>query len=163
MNDQTIISIAGLISTIFTGIMAYFMLRLKQKADKAEVKVEQVAEKLVLTEQATDAKLKDIAVVVDATHKLSNSKMGIALRTAKDLTRRLAEISKDPKDIASADQAEAQYNEHQRQQEKVDAVFPDGIPPASKTGESVVKIPTPAFTPEQMVELSRMFKKEKAW
>lgn len=135
MSDQTTISIVGavtgLIGTIFSGVMVYFMARLKQKADSAAVEVKQVADKLVVTEKATDAKLQDIAVVVDATHKLSNSKMGIALRTARDLTRRLAEISNDPNDLILAKEAKAQYDEHQRQQERVDAAFPGGIPSAS--------------------------------
>lgn len=135
MSDQTTISIVGavtgLIGTIFSGVMVYFMARLKQKADSAAVEVKQVADKLVVTEKATDAKLQDIAVVVDATHKLSNSKMGTALRTARDLTRRLAEISNDPNDLILAKEAKAQYDEHQRQQERVDAAFPAGIPSAS--------------------------------
>lgn len=139
MSEQTTISIvgavAGLIGTIFSGVMAYFMLRLKQKADLAAVEVKEVADKLVVTEKATDAKLQAISVVADATHKLSNSKMGNALRINKNVTRRLAELSKDIADATLADEAELQYDEHQRQQSKVDEAFPDGIPPASSKGK----------------------------
>lgn len=139
MSEQTTISIvgavAGLIGTIFSGVMAYFMLRLKQKADLAAVEVKEVADKLVVTENATDAKLQAISVVADATHKLSNSKMGNALRINKNVTRRLAELSKDIADATLADEAELQYDEHQRQQSKVDEAFPEGIPPASSKGK----------------------------
>lgn len=139
MSEQTTISIvgavAGLIGTIFSGVMAYFMLRLKQKADLAAVEVKEVADKLVVTEKATDAKLQAISVVADATHKLSNSKMGNALRINKNVTRRLAELSKDIADATLADEAELQYDEHQRQQSKVDEAFPEGIPPASSKGK----------------------------
>lgn len=139
MSEQTTISIvgavAGLIGTIFSGVMAYFMLRLKQKADLAAIEVKEVAKKLVVTEKATDAKLQAISVVADATHKLSNSKMGNALRINKNVTRRLAELSKDIADATLADEAELQYDEHQRQQSKVDEAFPEGIPPASSKGK----------------------------
>lgn len=146
MNDQTVSSVVvpvvGLVSTIFTGIMAYLMLRLKQKADAAAVEVKQVAKRLAITEKSRDAKLEEnkdkleaLSVVADATHKLSNSKMGNALRINKNVTRRLAELSKDVADATLADEAELQYDEHQRQQSKVDAAFPEGIPPASSKGK----------------------------
>lgn len=142
MSDQSIASIIALVGTIFTGIMAYLMLRFNRKADAAAVEVKQVARRLAITEKSTDAKLEEnkdklekLSVVADATHKLSNSKMGNALRINKNVTRRLAELSKDIADATLADEAELQYDEHQRQQSKVDEAFPEGIPPASSKGK----------------------------
>lgn len=127
MSDQ----IPILIGTIFTGMMGYFMLRQEHRARAAAIEVQRVADRLAVTDSATDAKLKNIARVVDVTHTLSNSKMGEALLTISKLSQRLAVISNNPTDAALAEEAKKKYEAHQRQQDKVDKEFPEGIPPAS--------------------------------
>lgn len=135
IEDRTIgivlVAVVGLLGTVFTTMMGYFMRRADHRAAAEKVQVQLVAERLAASDRINELKLQNIANVVDATHTLSNSKMGNALRINKIATRRLAELSKDPADWETAKEAELQYDEHQRQQAKVDKAFPDGIPPAS--------------------------------
>lgn len=135
IEDKTIgivlVAVVGFLGTVFTGMMTYFMRRSDQRAEAKKLEVQLVADRLAASDKINELKLQNIANVVDATHTLSNSKMGNALRINKIVTKRLAELSKDPADMEIAKEAELQYNEHQKQQAKVDKKFPEGIPPAS--------------------------------
>lgn len=139
MSDQVIISliggVIGLIGTIFTGVMVYFMAKLKSQADKtavevakAAVEVGNVATKLESTTIVSDQKLNAIAKVADATHKLTNSNMGIQLRLTAGMARRVADLTGKSKDIHAADEADQLCKEHQTQQDKVDEKYPGGVP-----------------------------------
>lgn len=138
MDDKIVDAILVFLGTVFTGMMAYFMAKLNSGATKAAEKVQVVADKLVVADRQTatklaenEAKLQAISVVADITHALSNSKMLRALDINRKVTKRLAEMTKDPVDAALAEQAETQYQEHKSQQDKVDKKYPAGVPDAS--------------------------------
>lgn len=109
MSDSVIMfnSVVGLLSTIFTGAMAYLMLRLKLKTD-------------------------NIAKVTDATHRLSNSMYGRILRINWTLAGRIFELTNDPNDKKIADEALVAFNEHNKQQAQVDLAYPEGIKESSR-------------------------------
>jgi len=124
MSDVTQIVIASLalVTTIFTGVMAYLMAKLNNKATaaavkvdevavaadktdkkvdqvaiqatKAATKVEAVATALVEQNDATSAKLDGLATVAHDTHTLVNSNMAVQLRLNSVVTRRLADMTK---------------------------------------------------------------------
>ncbi len=155
MSEQAITSIVtavfGLLGTIFTGIMVYYMAKLKAsneraavqaenvavQAAKVAVEVQHVATKLESTATAADAKQNAVAKVVDGIHTLVNNAMGIQLKRVAMLSRRWADAAKaDPSksisEISSAeseaDEDERLLKEHQGQQGLVDAKYPTGIP-----------------------------------
>lgn len=118
MSDQVIISliggVIGLISIIFGGVLTYLTAKLNKKTEKAAL--------------VTEVKLDAIAKVADATHKLTNSNMGIQLRLTAGMARRVADLTGKPKDIQAADEADLLSKEHQTQQDKVDEKYPGGVP-----------------------------------
>lgn len=63
----------------------------------------------------------DIKVVTTDTHGLVNSNMGIQLQLNAALSRRIAELTKDPADIAAALESLKVYEAHIAKQAKVDA------------------------------------------
>jgi len=133
MSDNVIMfnSAIGLCGTIFTGVMVYFMARLKNQADKAAIEVKNVAANLTETSAKTESKLNNIAKVTDATHKLSNSMMGVQLRLYSVATQKIADLTRGnpgaENDQLIADEALRQFQEHERQQAQVDAAHPEGI------------------------------------
>lgn len=131
MSDQVIISLAssavGLIGTIFTAIMVYFMARLKTQADKAAVEVKHVADTLSVTSTKTETKLNNIAKVTDATHKLSNSMYGRLLRVVWVLSERIYQLTGVESDKKLAEEAKRDFDSHEKQQAQVDAAYPEGI------------------------------------
>jgi hypothetical protein len=62
-----------------------------------------------------------LAVVVRDTHTLVNNNMAIQLRLNKVVTRRLADVTRDPQDEQVADEAAGRYDDHMKKQAKVDA------------------------------------------
>lgn len=66
-------------------------------------------------------KAEEIKKVGEAVHVLVNSNMGIQLKISAIALRRLAEISKSPKDKEAAKLAEAAFADHELKQAKVDA------------------------------------------
>jgi hypothetical protein len=61
------------------------------------------------------------ATVVEKVHTLVNSQMGATLNVARLATKRTAEVTKHPSDLAVAEEAERAYQEHQKKQATVDA------------------------------------------
>jgi hypothetical protein len=125
------------LGTVFTGVMAYLMARLNQKqaaaavevqkvavhAQTAAVKVAEVKDVLVTTQESTDRKLVAIAAVGEKTLAYVNSAMGRALHTNMLSTRTASDAS--PGDVALAhvaDEAKRLYEEHERAQRKVDEI-----------------------------------------
>lgn len=124
MTDQNIttvvVAVAGFLTTVATSMAAYFMLRLKQRGDSAAVEAEHLRKSL-----------NSVAVVVDATHKLTNSNMGIQLQLVASALRRVADLTRDPNDDKIALNAEARYKSHQASQAAVDSEYPKGVPDAN--------------------------------
>lgn len=125
MSDQVVIvnAVIAFLGTVFTGVMVYYMAKLKAGAEKAAVILEK-------TTSVADTKLNAIAKVADATHKLTNSNMGVQLRLTAGMARRVADLTGNPKDVQAADEAEQLCKEHQTQQDKVDEKYPGGVPDA---------------------------------
>jgi hypothetical protein len=59
--------------------------------------------------------------VVEKVHTLVNSQMGSTLNVARLATKRTAEVTGHPSDVAVAQEAERAYQEHQKKQAEVDA------------------------------------------
>jgi hypothetical protein len=69
----------------------------------------------------SERKLDGLAVVTDKTHTLVNSNMGVQLKLNALVSRRLADLTRDPADITAAELAERLYHEHQGKQAVVDS------------------------------------------
>lgn len=130
MSDQVLIanSVIALIGTIFSGVMVYLMARLKTKTEKAAVEVKAVATKLDKKSTVAEEKLNAIAKVADATHKLTNSNMGVQLRISAVQARRISDLTRDKADALAAIEAETLLLEHQTNQDRVDEKYPGGVP-----------------------------------
>lgn len=100
MSDNLTISIItgllALFSTIFTGVMAYFIRGLELKS--------------MLTQRT-----------VEAVHTLVNANMGAQLKISAIALRRLSIISGSNDDRAAADLADKLYDEHNVKQAVVDS------------------------------------------
>jgi hypothetical protein len=134
-NVQIAAMFFSFLTTVFTGVMGYYLLKLKGGQDKAAVEqgktageVATVKTTLADTTAAQDRKLDDIAAVghdtartAEAVHTLVNSNMGTALHVNKVVTRRLADLTQDRTDEIAANLAEKMYAEHQTKQATVDA------------------------------------------
>jgi len=86
----------ALIGMMFAGVMSYLSMRINSKMDDAKV-------------------------VQDATHDLVNHNLGVQLKLVSDLSRRIAELTKTPSDIAVATEALRIYQDHVRKQNFLDA------------------------------------------
>lgn len=131
----------GFLTAVATGIIGVYMVKANQKAEAAAVEVEQVkvaaaasdkkvdavADTLLRTTitasevaEKHDAKLNDIAKTGEKTHTLVNSNMGVQLRLNAVLSRRLADMTKEPADIDAANLAEQLLSAHEGKQSIVD-------------------------------------------
>jgi hypothetical protein len=97
------------------------------KAEQAKVAVEEVASRaeeakvtLASNTSRADAKLDDIARTGEKTHTLVNSNMAVQLKLNAAVTRRLADLTKDPIDEEAANLAEKLSHEHETKQTVVD-------------------------------------------
>jgi len=86
-------------------------------ASHAADKVAQVAKNVA----AMKVEVAEVKATGDKVHTLVNSQLGVALKATAESTRALANLTKDPADIAKAVEAEALNDRHIEQQEKVDA------------------------------------------
>ena len=84
------------------------------------VKAEEVKQTLSDNTEATAAKLEGLAKVAVATHTLVNSNMAQQLRLNAAVTRRLADLTREPADAKAADLAEQLSAEHAAKQAVVD-------------------------------------------
>jgi len=128
-----ILTLAG---TIFSGVMAYFMLSLSRQGAAAAVKVEEAAVKTeevavevrtaaVKTEevkQALEVSAHSADKKLDAIHTLVNSSMGAQLKIAAVALRRIAMITKLKEDEVAAEEAELLLGAHEKKQSIVDKV-----------------------------------------
>jgi hypothetical protein len=150
MSDPVILTILSSVltfaGTVFTGIMAYLMARMKQQQDRAAEKVEEVAvkvEEATATAQrnqttaatvartvaakadaasaATSSKLDELTDIASVTHGLVNNAMAVQLELNAALARQLADAVDTPANRRVADLAEAKYREHMAKQAVVDA------------------------------------------
>ena len=64
---------------------------------------------------------KQNSVVIEKVHALVNSQMGATLNVARLATKRTAEVTGHPSDIAVAEEADRAYQEHQKKQATADA------------------------------------------
>ncbi len=90
------------------------------KVEEVARKTEAVKTILEASGEVNDKKLDNLSKVAKATHVLVNSNMAVQLRLNQAVTRRLADITKDPVDVKAAELAEKMYIEHQGKQREVD-------------------------------------------
>ena len=118
---QILIVIFSLVGTIFTGVMVYFMSKINKKQEDAAVKVEQVKSVLETTQLSGTKKMDILVKVANDTHTLVNSNMGVQLKISAVALRRVANLTKEPDDIAAADLAEKALSSHEAKQTIVDS------------------------------------------
>ena len=125
---SVILSLIVLLTAINTTVqvVAPIWLNSHQEARSREtsVKVAEVKRTLETSNEATDDKLKNLAIVAHSTHLLVNSNLNAQLKISAVALRRLAIISKDADDIAAAELAEKLLHEHEAKQKQVDAIPP---------------------------------------
>jgi hypothetical protein len=91
------------------------------RSDKAAaVATQEVKTTLETTDRERAEQLTQIQVTSEATHVLSNSKYGAALKKMAACTRRWADRTRDTRDIAEAELAESELKEHNSKQAVVD-------------------------------------------
>jgi preprotein translocase subunit YajC len=110
-------SVVGLLGTIFTGIMAFFMQRLNKQADAATQIAQTGLEK---GEKILVASSKTLEVAT-ASHVILNHERHVLLQNNAVLARRIAEITKSQADIKTADDADRAVVEHDAGQARADA------------------------------------------
>jgi len=93
-----------------------------RKKNAAAAKVDMDATKAAAAAAAADTQ--KVALVVHDVKTLVNSQTGATLNVARLATKRTAEVTNLPSDIAVAEEAERAYQEHQIKQSLVDAVKP---------------------------------------
>lgn len=124
MTEQTVItvvtSIVGLVGTCFSGVMVYFMAKLKAGQEHADRKTDQVAQTLAQESGKTTSKLNDITSATKAIHTFTNAKLGAALAEAAGAKRRIAEMTKNDVDLSAALISERACERHNSAQELVD-------------------------------------------
>jgi len=124
---QILIVIFSLVGTIFTGVMVYFMSKINKKQEDAAVKVEQVKSVLETTQLSGTKKMDILVKVANDTHTLVNSNMGVQLKISAVALRRVANLTKEPDDIAAADLAEKALSSHEAKQTIVDSRNKPGV------------------------------------
>jgi hypothetical protein len=107
MNETTICaivpSIIALIGTMFTGVVAYLMLRLRMHAERS-------------SKENLDH-LQALTVIAHSTHKIVNSASLVQLQLNAVMARRIAHLTGDSADVAAATLAEELYGRHKAQQQ----------------------------------------------
>jgi hypothetical protein len=145
MTDSTVLALATMATPIATGIVAYFVAvgnaRLKDSARKlvesearqaarlkeAAAKVDDVRRSLDERSRIEGLKLDDLSRVAESTHALVNSNMAAQLRLTLAAMRRVAELTRDPDDVRSAEEASRLYAAHMQRQADADAGSGSGI------------------------------------
>lgn len=129
-------SVLTLIGTMFSGWMAYLVLRLNRQGAAAAERAQTVADKLTESNSTRNAQLGGIAATTRATHKLVNGASGVQLRLYALAVRRIAELTQDPADAKVADEADQMYHDHLEAQKVVDSV---AVPPERDVEEASMK------------------------
>lgn len=123
-----VIVVLALAGIAVIGWLAYQVRNLDRnqgsRADVAAADVDDVRRTLRAATSASDIKLSDLADVARATHALVNSSMATQLYINMVVTRRLADLTGEPADVAAAGAASRLYDEHQGRQAVADAGGP---------------------------------------
>lgn len=106
-------------TTVIMSIMAYLQ---RHYANAAAAKVAEVKSTLEVTTVANDAKMADLKETGEKNHRLLNSKWALALETIRNLTKKVAEHTGDPKDFDAAKRAQIDLDEHAKKQAMVDLI-----------------------------------------
>lgn len=122
----TIQLLGTLLGTALTGFIAYKMAQLKIAAEMASAqaaeaarKVDSVAINLKLSEVLAQQKLNHITETTEKTLVHVNDQFLIQLRLYMESTRIVAELRKNPVDVAKAEAAEKMYMDHEARQKQV--------------------------------------------
>ena len=116
MDDNTFKVLSLTIGTVSTlGLAAISTLGVVANANAKKVKTT-----LAETTAETTKQIAHLTVVGEATHTLVNSNMGAQLRISAVALRSLADITKKPRDVAIADEAERLLADHMAKQAVVD-------------------------------------------
>ncbi len=153
MTDAVAIQIANGAFSLLAGVSAtvgaYFIAKLnRDQAVRHQDDVKRsdmVKTALAATADRQEAKIDGLTTMADANHRTGqdvltrvNGAVGIQLQVAAGALRRLAELSKDPKDREAAELAESGYRQHQEAmkaaQEQAKADSRPG-PDAAKEGD----------------------------
>ena len=115
-------SVVALIGTIFTGVMAYLMAKLNNKAATAETNRVEVATKLQSTTQQAVVKADETLAVANTIHTLVNNNMHVALAATAVMAQRIADITQLPADVEQARKSAQAVTDHDKGQATVDAL-----------------------------------------
>jgi hypothetical protein len=118
MSDNVQIAgmVISLVGTIFTGIMAYLMARLKseqsKRSEEVAAKVDVAAHRVAEVKKTLSATTSNTEQKLDAIHNLVNGAMMAQKQITAVALRRVADVTKHPDDDAAAVIAETAYQEH---------------------------------------------------
>lgn len=96
VGGNIVVGLFMLAGTVFSGAVAYNIARLNQRT-------------------------LEMGKVAEATHALVNSNFGVQLKVNEVLARRVADLTRDPDDMAAAALASKLYRDHMDKQATVDA------------------------------------------
>lgn len=123
---QAVMTALGL---IISGVIAYYMAKLKIQGDYAARRVARVEEELSVDRHYTrearredTVKLDNLAIVAASSHGYLNSEKAVLLQEHLNTANKLAELG-DPVDIASAELAQFRLDEHLKAKAAVDAML----------------------------------------
>jgi len=103
----------------FCGLICTSLFQLLKQAETAE-KVEEAAGKVEVVRQTLETTNRADTEKLDKIHTLVNSGSGVQKKIIAIALRRIARNSGDPEDIAAAELAETDLEQHNRQQAIVD-------------------------------------------
>ena len=118
VTSEQILAILTPIAVCVAALINYFASR------DAANKVAQVKTDLENVHESSAAKLDQIKATGEITHALVNNRMGAVLKTLATVSRQLANMTNNPKDMANAEVAENMAEEHDKRQAVVDKDFP---------------------------------------
>ena len=127
---QTILLFATpVVVAISTALQMWLLGVINLDAKKRLAKVAESADLATSNAESAAVKASEtserVLVLADKTHTLVNSQMGQQLMLNAITARTLANLTKESKDIASADAAEEKLRLHQKRQDIVDVEHPD--------------------------------------
>lgn len=123
MSDTVVIvnSVLTFLGTVFTGVMAYLLARLKKGQDDAAVEVAEVKKETASTKKAVTEQLTEITDTSRKIETLVNNQTSILKKDRAADKARIAELTGRPEDARAAELARQASDEHEVQQAKVDA------------------------------------------
>ncbi len=132
MSETVMLALLSLLSTLISGIIAYYLRALNiqaeqtaRAAEQAVVATEKVATVLAVNTADTTVALNEIRHTGNATHLLVNSAMSRQLKISAIALRRVAELTGHPDDVEAARLAEISYHDHELKQKPLDGKVKD--------------------------------------